>query len=81
MANIAKIAAVFLEPVEYSLPECHCHARKPNYRGSWVLHHMRQVQVEDIKGRLDEIHDSYNPNNDDDQRQIRIARQATGRPR
>jgi hypothetical protein len=28
---------------------------------------MRQVQVEDIKGRLYEIQGSYNPNNGDDQ--------------
>ena len=67
MANVAKVAVVLLEPVKYRLRERHCHARKPNYRGSWVLHHMRQVQIEDIKGCLYEIQDSYNPNNGDDQ--------------
>lgn len=65
VANGAKIAVVFLEPVEHRLPECHYHAHKPNYRGSRVLHHMRQIQVEDIKSCLYEIHQSYNPNNGD----------------
>ena len=77
MANGAKVAVVFLEPVEYRLPECHCHARKPNYRGCWVLHHMRQVQVEGIKGRLYEIQGSYNSNNRDDQVSASSGRTAT----
>jgi hypothetical protein len=59
MTDRAKIAVVFLEYVEYGLPECHHCACKPNHRGSWILGHMRKIHVENIKSDLYEIHDSY----------------------
>jgi len=59
VANIAKVAAIFLEPVQQRLGQCHIRARKPNHRGSRVLHHMREVHVEEIEGGLYEIQESY----------------------
>jgi hypothetical protein len=65
VTNIAKTAVVFLEPIQQRLGECHRHARKPNYRGSRVFHHMREVQVEDIKGGFYQIQESYKQDNGD----------------
>lgn len=59
------MAAVFLETVQQCLGQCHRRARKANYRGTWVLHHMREVHVEEIESGLYEIQESYNQDNGD----------------